>query len=56
VDVLIFVSVEHRLTLLRKLCAKWLLRMLTSNQKQQHEQRMDDSEQFLAIFIGNKDE
>jgi hypothetical protein len=38
---------------MRKLCAKWLPRLLTIDQNQQ---RVDDSEQCLAIFYRNKDE
>jgi hypothetical protein len=38
---------------MRKLCAKWLPRVLTIDQNQQ---RVDDSEQFLTIFNRNKDE
>ena len=36
---------------MRKLCAKWVPRALTINQKQQ---RFDDSEQCLAILNCNK--
>jgi hypothetical protein len=35
------------------LCAKWVLRVLTIDQKQQ---RFDDLEQCLAIFNRNQDE
>jgi hypothetical protein len=37
---------------MRKLCAKWVLCVLTIDQNQQ---RVDDSEQFLVIF-NRKDE
>jgi hypothetical protein len=37
---------------MRKLCAKWVPRVLKIEQKQQ---RFDDSEQCLAIFNRNKD-
>jgi hypothetical protein len=38
---------------MQKLCAKWVPHVLTIDQKQQ---RVDDSEQCLAIFNRNKDE
>jgi [histone H3]-lysine36 N-dimethyltransferase SETMAR len=38
---------------IRKLCAKWVPRVLTIDQQQQ---RVDDLEQCLAIFNRNKDE
>jgi hypothetical protein len=38
---------------MQKLCAKWVPHVLTIVQKQQ---RVYDSEQFLAIFNSNKDE
>jgi hypothetical protein len=38
---------------MQKLCAKWVPRVLTIDQKQQ---RFDDSEQCLATFNRNKDE
>jgi hypothetical protein len=38
---------------MRKLCTKWLPRVLTIDQKQQS---VDDSQQCLAIFNPNKDE
>jgi hypothetical protein len=38
---------------MRKLCAKWVPRAFTIDQKQQ---RVDDSEHCLAIFNHNKDE
>lgn len=43
----------HEYLDMRKLCAKWVPRVLTIDQKQQ---RCDDSEQCLAIFNRNKDE
>jgi hypothetical protein len=45
--------IVHEYLDMRKLCAKWLPRMLTIDQNQQ---RVDDSEQCLAIFNRNKDE
>ena len=41
----------HEYLDMRKLCAKWVPRALTINQKQQ---RFDDSEQCLAILNRNK--
>jgi hypothetical protein len=38
---------------MRKLCGKWVPRVLTIDQNQQ---RVDDSKQCLAIFNHNKDE
>ena len=38
---------------MRKLCAKWVPRLLTVDQKQE---RVDDSEQCLAMFKRNKPE
>jgi len=43
----------HEYLDMRKLCAKWVPRVLTIDQKQK---RCDDSEQCLAIFNRNKDE
>ncbi|XP_025160565.1 histone-lysine N-methyltransferase SETMAR-like [Harpegnathos saltator] len=45
--------IVHEYLNMRKLCAKWVPRVLTIDQKQQH---FDDSEQCLAIFNRNKDE
>jgi hypothetical protein len=44
--------IVHEYLDMRKLCAKWVPRVLTIDQKQQ---RVDDSEQCLAIFNRNKD-
>jgi Zn-dependent M32 family carboxypeptidase len=38
---------------MQKLCAKWVMRVLTIDQNQQ---RVDESEQCLAIFNRNKGE
>jgi hypothetical protein len=43
----------HEYLDMRKLCAKWVPRVLTIDQKQQ---RFDDLEQCFAIFNHNKDE
>jgi hypothetical protein len=43
----------HEYLDMRKLCAKWVPRVLAIDQKQQ---RVDDLEQCLAIFNHNKDE
>ena len=43
--------IVHEYLNMRKLCAKWVPRVLTIDQKQQ---RFDDSEQCLAIFNHNK--
>jgi hypothetical protein len=43
----------HEYLDMQKLCAKWLPHVLTIDQNQQ---RVDDSEQCLAIFNRNKDE
>jgi hypothetical protein len=45
--------IVHEYLDMQKLFAKWLLRLLTIEQNQQ---RVDDSEQCLAIFNCNKDE
>jgi hypothetical protein len=45
--------IVHEYLDILKLCAKWVQRVLTINQKQQ---RVDDSEQCLAIFNRNEDE
>jgi hypothetical protein len=45
--------IVHEYLDMRKLCAKWVPRVLTIDQNQQ---RVDDSEQCLAIFYHNKDE
>jgi hypothetical protein len=45
--------IVHEYLDMRKVCAKWLPRMLTIDQNQQ---RVDDLEQCLAIFNRNKDE
>jgi [histone H3]-lysine36 N-dimethyltransferase SETMAR len=45
--------IVHEYLDMQKLCAKWVPRVLTIDQKQQ---RVDDSEQFLAIFNQSKDE
>jgi hypothetical protein len=45
--------IVHEYLDIRKLCAKWVPRLLTIDQKQQ---RVDDSEQCLTIFNHNKDE
>ncbi|XP_025162257.1 histone-lysine N-methyltransferase SETMAR-like [Harpegnathos saltator] len=45
--------IVHEYLNMRKLCAKWVPRVLTIDPKQQ---RFDDSEQYLAIFNRNKDE
>jgi hypothetical protein len=45
--------IVHEYLDMQKLCAKWLPRVLTIDQNQQ---RVDDSEQCLAIFNCNKDE
>jgi hypothetical protein len=45
--------IVHKSLDMQKLCAKWLPRVLTIDQNQQH---VDDSEQCLAIFNRNKDE
>jgi hypothetical protein len=44
--------IVHEYLDMQKLCAKWLPRLLTIDQNQ----RVDDSEQCLAIFNRNKDE
>jgi hypothetical protein len=43
----------HEYLDMQKLCAKWFPHVLTIDQNQQ---RVDDSEQCLAIFNRNKDE
>ena len=43
--------IVHEYLDIRKLCAKWMPRVLTIDQKQQ---RFDDSEQCLAILNRNK--
>jgi hypothetical protein len=43
--------IVHEYLDMRKLCAKWLVLTIDQNQ-----QRVDDSEQCLAIFNRNKDE
>jgi hypothetical protein len=45
--------IVHEYMDMRKLCAKWVPRVLTIDENQQ---RVDDSEQCLAIFNRNKDE
>jgi hypothetical protein len=45
--------IVHEYLDMQKLCAKWLPRVLTIDQNQQ---RVDDSEQCLAILNRNKDE
>ena len=45
--------IVHEYLGMRKLCAKWVPRELTIDQKQQ---RVDDSEQCLALFNRNKSE
>lgn len=45
--------IVHELLDMRKLCAKWVPRVLTVDQKHQ---RLDDSQQCLAIFNRNKTE
>jgi hypothetical protein len=45
--------IVHEYLDMQKLCAKWVPRVLTIDQKQQ---RIDDSEPCLAIFNRNKDE
>jgi hypothetical protein len=45
--------IVHEYLGMRKLCAKWVLRVLTIDQNQQ---RVDDSEEFIAKFNSNKDE
>lgn len=45
--------IVHEFLGMRKLCAKWVPRELTFDQKQQ---RIDDSEQCLAMFTRNKPE
>jgi hypothetical protein len=45
--------IVHEYFDMQKLCAKWLPHLLTIDQNQQ---RVDDSEQCLAIFNRNKDE
>jgi hypothetical protein len=45
--------IVHEYLDMQKLCAKWLPRVLTIDQNQQH---VDDSEQCLAIFNRYKDE
>jgi hypothetical protein len=43
----------HEYLDMQKLCAKWVLHVLTIDQ---YQQRVDNSEQCLAIFNRNKDE
>ncbi|XP_015182495.1 PREDICTED: putative uncharacterized protein FLJ37770 [Polistes dominula] len=43
----------HKHLSMRKLCSKWVPRLLTVDQKQQ---RVDDSEQCLAMFKRNRPE
>ena len=45
-------TVLHEHLSMRKLCLKWVLRLLTVNQKQ----RVDDSERCLQLFQHNKKE
>jgi hypothetical protein len=45
--------IVHEYLDMRKLCANWVPRLLTIDKNQQ---RVDDSEQCLAIFNSNKNE
>ena len=46
-------TILHEHLSIRKLCSKWVLHLLTVNQKQQH---FDNSEHCLQLFEHNKNE
>ena len=46
-------TILHEHLLMRKLCSKWMLRLLTVDQKRQH---VDDSERCLQLLQHNKKE
>ena len=46
-------TILHEHLSMRKLCSKWVLRLLAVDQKQQH---IDDSERYLPMFQRNKKE